>query len=248
MGSVTLQNNGGSDIVRTTNDGFTFPVQNAGTDYVVTVLSDPEGQTCEVTNGSGENISANITNVDVTCTDDAPPTPVTSYPGRLPSGATGTLGFTTADAGCTFATPPQFLNTVSPAPPASIFLVDGVISFTISGCTPGATVALSMDYGSALPSGSNYWKAGTPWYRLPASISGSVVTFSITDGGLGDTDGLANGTIVDPGGVATGAGPSATGASSSVTPIPTMSQWALIMLALMMAGIGITRVRIRTQG
>jgi hypothetical protein len=32
------------------------------------------------------------------------------------------------------------------------------------------------------------------------------------------------------------------------TPVPTMSQWALIMLALMMAGIGITRVRGRAQG
>ena len=31
-----------------------------------------------------------------------------------------------------------------------------------------------------------------------ATISGDTVTLSLTDGGLGDADGVANGTIVDP--------------------------------------------------
>ena len=69
-GSVTLQNNGSDDIIKTTNDGFTFTAQAEGSDYAVTVSSQPTGQTCTVTNDSGTNITANITNVTVTCVDD----------------------------------------------------------------------------------------------------------------------------------------------------------------------------------
>ena len=82
-GSVTLQNNGGDDIIKTTNDGFTFTAQAEGSDYAVTVSSQPTGQTCTVTNGSGTNITANITSVAVDCVDDVvvpPPTPAIPVP------------------------------------------------------------------------------------------------------------------------------------------------------------------------
>jgi hypothetical protein len=82
VGSVTLQNNSSDDIIKTTNDGFTFTAQAEGSDYAVAVSSQPTGQTCIVTNGSGTNITANITNVTVTCVDDvvAPPTPMAPIP------------------------------------------------------------------------------------------------------------------------------------------------------------------------
>ena len=237
-GTVTLQNNDTDDLDISANGVFNFATKLSDTSaYAVSVSAQPTGQNCTVTGGDnslgGGNIAAaDVSDVLVTCVDDVtpPPAAVTSYTGTLPSGATGTLSFTSADAGCTFATPPQFLDTVTPAPPASVFLVDGVLSFSITGCTPGASVTLSMDYGSALPIGANYWKAGTPWYRLPASISGSIVTFSITDGGLGDTDGAVNGTIIDPGGVATS---TVTGTSSGpATPVPTMPIYGLILTIL----------------
>jgi hypothetical protein len=85
-GSVTLQNNDGDDIIKTTNDGFTFPSQAEGTDYAVTVSSQPSGQTCSITgggnnDGSGTNITANITDIAVGCVDDAPPSgPATPIP------------------------------------------------------------------------------------------------------------------------------------------------------------------------
>ncbi len=81
-GSVTLQNNGGDDITKTTNDGFTFAAQVEGTDYAVTVSSQPAGQTCTVTNGSGTNITADVANVSVACADSptAPPMPATPIP------------------------------------------------------------------------------------------------------------------------------------------------------------------------
>lgn len=84
-GSVTLQNNGGDDIIKTTNDGFTFPAQADGSAYAVTVSSQPTGQTCEVTNDSGTIATADVTNVAVTCVDDVvppidPPAPATPIP------------------------------------------------------------------------------------------------------------------------------------------------------------------------
>lgn len=67
-GSVTLQDNGGNDLVLNANGTFTFsqPVAN-GAHYDVTVLTQPLGQHCTVTNGSGTVAAANVTNVSVTC-------------------------------------------------------------------------------------------------------------------------------------------------------------------------------------
>jgi uncharacterized repeat protein (TIGR03803 family) len=66
--SLTLQNNGGFDLVVTANGSFTFiAAQPTGASYAVTVLTQPSGQTCTVANGSGTVADSNITNVAVTC-------------------------------------------------------------------------------------------------------------------------------------------------------------------------------------
>jgi hypothetical protein len=70
---------------------------------------------------------------------------------------------------------------------------------------------------------------------LPSVISGTVAIFSITDGGLGDDDLLANGTIVDQGGPGVPA--------VAVTPVPTLSEWAMIALALLLGFVGMRQVR-----
>jgi hypothetical protein len=83
IGSVTLQNNSSDDIIKTTNDGFTFPAQAEGTGYAVTVSSQPTGQTCSVTDGSGTIATADVTNVSVACIDDVvapPPVPMAPIP------------------------------------------------------------------------------------------------------------------------------------------------------------------------
>ena len=51
---------------------FTFPAQDDGTDYSVTVLSQPSGpsQTCSVINGSGTLAGADVSNVIVSCETD----------------------------------------------------------------------------------------------------------------------------------------------------------------------------------
>jgi hypothetical protein len=67
-GTVTLTNNGANPINVSVGTGvFTFPAQAAGTSWNVAVSASPAGQTCLVFNGSGSNISGNVTNVSVTC-------------------------------------------------------------------------------------------------------------------------------------------------------------------------------------
>jgi hypothetical protein len=68
-GSVVLQNNAGNNLTVTANGSFTFPgtvVSGAG--YNVSVLTQPAGQNCVVTNGMGIVTTSNVTSVMVSCT------------------------------------------------------------------------------------------------------------------------------------------------------------------------------------
>ena len=69
--SVVLRNNGADNLTVNANGAFTFatPVVG-GLPYAVTVLTQPTGQTCAVTQGSGTMAAANVTNVAVTCTNN----------------------------------------------------------------------------------------------------------------------------------------------------------------------------------
>lgn len=70
-GTVTLQNNDGDTLVRTTNGAFTFATAvTSGSHYAVTVSSQPAGQICSVTQGSG-TITADVTNVAIDCVDES---------------------------------------------------------------------------------------------------------------------------------------------------------------------------------
>ncbi len=65
--TLVLQNNGGDDLSITQNGSFTFQSPLAyGSSYNVTVVTQPAGQTCIVSNGSG-TISADVTDIKVTC-------------------------------------------------------------------------------------------------------------------------------------------------------------------------------------
>ena len=79
-GSVELQDNGGDNLtvpVNAVNGAFTFATQAASFEnvYNVTVLTQPAGQTCIVTNGSGTT-TTNVTSVVVNC---GPTTPRYAY-------------------------------------------------------------------------------------------------------------------------------------------------------------------------
>jgi trimeric autotransporter adhesin len=98
---------------------------------------------------------------------------------------------------------------------------------------------MTIAYPGSLPANTQYWKYGprpgnpTPsWYVLPATFNGNSVTFTITDGQLGDDDLIANGTIVDQGG-------------PGVPPPPTVpinARW-LLALGLLITFLGTRHLR-----
>jgi hypothetical protein len=65
--AVTLVNNG-SNLVIAANGTFAFPgILAAGTAYSVTVSTQPAGQTCTVSNGSGTVVTGTATAIVVSC-------------------------------------------------------------------------------------------------------------------------------------------------------------------------------------
>ncbi|MEM7053212.1 MAG: choice-of-anchor D domain-containing protein [Pseudomonadota bacterium] len=70
---LVLQNNGGDDLIITSNSAFTFttPLMDFSS-YSVTVLSQPTNlsQTCTVSNGLGKLTGADITDVQINCVTD----------------------------------------------------------------------------------------------------------------------------------------------------------------------------------
>ena len=95
-GTVSLLNNGGNALSVSSNGSFTFLTSlGDGAAYAVTVGTQPDGQTCEVTSGSGTIASANVTDVSVACSDvppPPPPPPAIEYTvGGTMSGLTGTV-------------------------------------------------------------------------------------------------------------------------------------------------------------
>ena len=67
-GTFTLQNNGADSLVLSADGAFVFatPVASSST-YNVTVSTQPVGQTCTVSSGSGANVVADVTSVGITC-------------------------------------------------------------------------------------------------------------------------------------------------------------------------------------
>ena len=69
---LVLQNNGSDNLTINTSGTFTFATAVAsGGSYAVTVLTPVTGQTCTVDNGTGLNVTGNITNVAVICSSIA---------------------------------------------------------------------------------------------------------------------------------------------------------------------------------
>ena len=93
VGKLVLQDNAGDNLAVTANGAFTFAIPlNKGAAYAVTVLTQPPGPTCVVSNGSGA-ATANVTSVSVTCTADPAtvflPILASAVPGATPAGASG---------------------------------------------------------------------------------------------------------------------------------------------------------------
>ena len=227
--SVGLLNNGGDALTVGANGSFTFATAvTSGNSYAVTIGTQPAGQICAVTGGTG-TATANVTSVVVSCL-------TTTLTGNTSTGtgaATATLSG--GGASCGFVSG-SFVGSPAAAP-AGVSFPHGFLAFTAATCpAAGGAVTITVTYPNPIPPGAQYYKYGKEpgnltnhYYTVPATISGNQVTFTITDGQIGDDDVTANGTIIDPGAI----GMMNEGVSN-VLPVPTLSQYALMALAVLM--------------
>ncbi len=129
--------------------------------------------------------------------------------------------------------------------PPRVTLPHGAVSLRLTDGTPGSNATVVLTYPEDLPAGTRYYKYGPTadnpadhWYAYPgAVISGNTITLTLTDGGAGDSDLSVNGIIADPG------GPAWISAPGNVTAIPTLPQWAMMLLAGIMGILALSKVQ-----
>jgi hypothetical protein len=134
----------------------------------------------------------------------------------------------------------------------------GTTKFNITGLAPGATVTVTLVFPDDVPTNSTYYKicAKNGWQEIPFGDNDGddTSTLTLTDGdALTDTDGRADGTIQDPGALATtssgvatvsssgggdGGGGIVTAAGSESMSVP----WALLLI-FGIAGIAVSAGR-----
>jgi len=97
-------------------------------------------------------------------------------------------------------------GSVATPPPPHLTLPVGLVDFQVTGLAPGATRTVSL-YPPSTAGVTGYAKydegSGT-WSQLPAdrvAVLADRVEITLTDGGIGDDDGMADGVITDPGGI-----------------------------------------------
>ncbi len=163
-----------------------------------------------------------------------------SVTGTPPGGSAITASFTGGSATCGYEST-QFPSAaaVGSALPAGFSFAQGAFGFTTTQCGEGATLTLTLTFEQPLATGTTLFKFnGSTWAAFPASITGNTVTYTVTDGGAGDSNPV-DGVITDP--VAVGV--PVVAAAINPTPVPTLGQWALVLLSLMAAALGMGTLR-----
>ncbi len=166
------------------------------------------------------------------------------------SGASGDLAGQFSQTTCRLAGVPVLTGALPATAPVGWQMFSDVLSFTATGCGEGGSLTLTLTYPQALPAGAKLWKwgpthedASNHWYTVPATISGQTVTFTLTDGANGDADLSINGSIMDP--AVIGVPLASPGAVGVVAPVPTLGQWALWLMAMLMAAVALHQQRRR---
>jgi hypothetical protein len=160
--SVVLQNNGGDDLTVDTNDAFSFAALLVdGSSFAVTVATQPAGQTCVVSNGSGTVRGADVTAAAVDCTDN-PPASV-SISGGTSVLVDGTLQLTAAvadaqgtpirDSTITWQVDDSTVATISPSGLLTGLSVGGVTVTASTGSVSGTSSVMVVTALPWLPSG-----------------------------------------------------------------------------------------------
>jgi hypothetical protein len=105
------------------------------------------------------------------------------------------------------------INGLAGIPPANILcgasgysFPYGFFTFNITNLAPGGSVQVTIRFPNPLPAGVKYYKCingrTVDCSSIMTRIDPYTLQLTLTDGGLGDADGTANGAIADPGGPA----------------------------------------------
>lgn len=139
----------------------------------------------------------------------------------------------TAASRCTLVEGNVIASASLPAPPEGVLAYASAASFSLSGCDIGETVTVSIDLGATPPRNAVAYKIGESWVPLTgATINGSILSYRLQDGGPFDADGVADGNISDPVGIA-----------FPPPSIPTMSSLALACMTLLMSLLAVVTLR-----
>ncbi|MCP5502717.1 MAG: carboxypeptidase regulatory-like domain-containing protein [Leptospiraceae bacterium] len=159
-GTLVLQNYSANDTTITADGNFTFATAlSTGSSYSVTVKTQPTGQTCSVTNGTG-TISAIVSNVTVTCAT------ITYTIGGTVSGLSGSVILQnnsgddktiTADGNFSFATAINYNTTYS---------------VTIKTQPTGQSCSVSSGNGTATDNVTNVSVTCVSVYTIGGTVSG----------------------------------------------------------------------------
>ncbi len=88
--------------------------------------------------------------------------------------------------------------------PKNVNFLHGLFSFRIIDIAPGSTTVVSVTLPVPTPGGTQFWQcvSGGVWQQLSVGSDDgdNMITISVTDGGVGDCDRTANGTIAILGG------------------------------------------------
>jgi hypothetical protein len=201
------------------NSGTLFPV---GDTVVVATATDSSGniETCSFTvtvtdlDDDGDGVTSFIENQAPNAGDgnnDSTPDRNQANVVSLPNAATGDFATFVASAG-TFANV-SATNTIPGTPPAGVVFPVGLFDLTVNGLGVGGSTTVTGILATADPSLARYYKFGPTsapvWFNFTGAgspgasiLSSTSFELRLTDGGIGDADGAADGSVRDPGGPA----------------------------------------------
>ena len=209
---VTILDNNADPITATANGAFTFstPIAYNGS-YAVTVGTQPTGETCTVTNGTGSSVTASVSNVSVACSYNT--YAVSGTVSGLAAGAQLTLQNNNSDSltinsngAFTFTTPIAYESnynvTVATQPVGQTCSVSGG-SGNVTAAVTGVSVTCLNNITANAGSSVTTFVPG-PAVTLDASgsssLSGSPLTYlwQISSAPAGSTATLSSTTAVKP--------------------------------------------------
>ena len=169
----------------------------------------------------------------------------TTVPGAGGTAGTATASFTGGGVSCRFDTSSASTGFVAaPATlPAGQTMPQGMLQFKLVGCDAASTVTVAITWPQAVQGLTKFGKAAagaasTHFAPNGLQVNGNTTTFTVKDGELGDDDWTPNGVIVDPVGATV-----PVAIAVNPTPVPTLGQWALVLLSLMAAAVGMGTLR-----